>query len=74
MKLSPPQPPGMHWRGGVCIDLNNMQFHTGDINQCLPLITHVRVGASHVGVPNVNFLEFMFLLVYYGNVLSLFRE
>lgn len=59
---------------GRYLHLNNRQFHTGDVNQCLPLITHVRVAASRVGVPNVNFLEFMFLLVYYGNVLSLFHE
>lgn len=55
---------------GRHLHLSNRQFHTGDVNQCLPLITHLRVGANGCTVPNVNFSEFMFLLVYYGIVLS----
>ena len=39
------------------------KFHTDDIDQCL----HNKSG-SH-GVPNVNFFEFMLLLVDYGKVL-----
>ena len=39
------------------------KFHTDDVNQCL----HNKPG-SH-GVSNVNFFDFMFLLVDYGKVL-----
>ena len=39
------------------------QFQTTDLNQCL----HSK-SSSH-GVPNVNLLDFMFLLVDYGKVL-----
>ena len=48
---------------GTCATQRRQKCHTKDVNQCL----HNKSG-SH-GAKNVNLLDFMFLLVDYGNVL-----
>ena len=48
---------------GTSATQRRQKCHTKDVNQCL----HYKSGCH--GVPNEKLFDFMFLLVYYGNVL-----